>query len=207
MDIESTFKNLLKNLANVVTFLGLYGTICNLIIVIFFPEELIFMASMALFVVFTDWLDGKIARLLRTTSNFGAVLDQLRDKIFVVPIIIILTWRHHQIAGHLSIRAMVFMFGLIGLLLFVEVILFIAWWIFLISGKTQIKSHRWAKRKTAGEFVIIITWLISLIIEIELEKPIIDSSIYLISIMLIITNVFAYIALQTYYREYIKSSA
>lgn len=39
---------------------------------------------------FSDWLDGFLARKLKTVTNFGKVIDALTDKIFILGLFIIL---------------------------------------------------------------------------------------------------------------------
>lgn len=192
---------MLKNLANLVTFLGLYGAICNLVIAIFYYEQLWLMAIMAGFVIFTDWADGKIARNLEEASEFGAALDPLRDKVLVAPTLIIIFWRYNWIVKDLSAKLIVPIVGLIGLLLFIECILFIGWWILLAARKSQVPINKWGRRKTGGEFFVIMLWLIPLITEKYFEISLIKYFIYLIALALIITNILAYVTLKTYHKE------
>jgi len=202
MDIK--VKNwILENSANLVTFVGLYGAICNLVIAIFYHEQLAAMTIITILVIFTDWADGKIARDLKEISEFGAALDPLRDKVLVAPTLIIIFWRHRWIVAGISANLMIPIIGLIGLLLFIESILFVGWWMFLIAKKSQISSKKWGKAKTDGEFVVIILWLIPLMTEKYLETSLIQYFIYPIGLGLIVTNILAYITFKTYHKEYL----
>jgi CDP-diacylglycerol--glycerol-3-phosphate 3-phosphatidyltransferase len=41
----------------------------------------------------TDWLDGFFARKLNQKSDLGARLDQVIDRVFMIPIILLLLWK------------------------------------------------------------------------------------------------------------------
>lgn len=206
MDEKEIKNKFLENLANFITLTGLYGSICNFVIVIFYPEYLRLMAVITGWIIFSDWLDGKIAKdWLKHQSSFGAVLDPLRDKVFVVPTLIILTCRYYWVITKLPAKFVITTLGLIGLLIFIELILFVAWWIFLIAKRTQLKSIEWGRRKTFGEFIVVALWLISLILEVEYKIPAMQSLIYFIILALIITDILAYVALKNYHKEYLKS--
>lgn len=44
---------------------------------------------------FTDYLDGWLARKWNATSAFGAMLDQISDKLLVATLLVMLTYDHH----------------------------------------------------------------------------------------------------------------
>jgi cardiolipin synthase (CMP-forming) len=43
---------------------------------------------------FTDWLDGKLARLLNQTSRLGQLLDPAADRLYIVATVLALSVRH-----------------------------------------------------------------------------------------------------------------
>jgi cardiolipin synthase len=43
---------------------------------------------------FTDWLDGKLARMLHQTSRLGAMLDPAADRLYIVATLLALSSRH-----------------------------------------------------------------------------------------------------------------
>ncbi len=43
---------------------------------------------------FTDWLDGKLARLLHQTSRLGQVLDPAADRLYILATVLALSLRH-----------------------------------------------------------------------------------------------------------------
>ena len=43
---------------------------------------------------FTDWLDGKLARLLHQTSRLGQLLDPAADRLYILATVLALSLRH-----------------------------------------------------------------------------------------------------------------
>ena len=199
-------QKLLENLADLITFSRLFASIWLLITAWCNPEQLLFMAVLAGTAVLTDFLDGKIARKLEKTSKFGAALDQLGDKVFVMPSLGILVFKYGWVMNNLPSKLVNFIKALVVLLIFVEFLQLIAWWIFFLGRKLQAQSNYWAKIKTFSAFGVIIIWLILLILEIEFKKPVIQSWIYLIAFTLIVTDILAFAALKTYYEHYIEQA-
>jgi len=204
--IKNIKQKLLENLANLITFLRLFISIWLLITAWCNPEQIIFMAVLAGSAILTDFLDGKIARELKKTSKFGAALDQLGDKVFVMPSLGILVCKYGWVMNTLDSKLVNFVKALVVLLIFIEFLQLIAWWIFFLGKKFQAQSNKWAKAKTFGAFGVIIIWLIMLILEIEFKKPVIQSLIYLIAFTLIITDILAFFALNTYYHDYVEQT-
>lgn len=194
----------LENLANFFTFFRLFGSIWILVIAIRNPEQLWKMIIIAALVVLSDLIDGKIARKFNLTSHFGAALDQLGDKFFVVPGLVILSWRYRWMLTDVSSNLVNFAIALMGLLLFLEILFFVAWWVLFIVNKIQIHSNRWAKCKTFSMFPLVIVWLISIAIERDFKIPVVQNSIYLIVLGLILADIFGCAALKAYYQGYFK---
>lgn len=46
---------------------------------------------------FTDWLDGFFARKLNQTSELGARLDQVIDRVFMIPLVLILLFKVYSV--------------------------------------------------------------------------------------------------------------
>ncbi|MBL4820965.1 MAG: CDP-diacylglycerol--glycerol-3-phosphate 3-phosphatidyltransferase [Gammaproteobacteria bacterium] len=55
-----------------------------------FPGHSLWAAVVFAIASFTDWLDGYLARRLRQTSEFGAFLDPLADKLLVSLVLVLL---------------------------------------------------------------------------------------------------------------------
>jgi phosphatidylserine synthase len=57
-----------------------------------------------LFFAFTDWIDGKVARMQGTQGVYGALLDGIADKIFILPII----WQWGKTYTHEAVICVLF---------------------------------------------------------------------------------------------------
>ena len=84
------------NIPNVITLLRIV-TIPFIVGVFYFPDDLISFSAknvtattIFIFAAVTDWLDGYLARRLNQMSAFGAFLDPVADKLFVVGALVIL---------------------------------------------------------------------------------------------------------------------
>lgn len=192
---------ILQNLANLVTCLGLLGAIWIFVVAITNPKEIWLIIVLAIFVSLSDLADGIIARKLKRTSAFGAALDRLRDKVFVVPTLIVLTWYYRQAIANLPVVLLTLTWALIALIVFFEVVFLAAWWIF-ICKKLRIETSKRGKTKTFAEFSVIIVWLISLTIERYSQISVFQYSIWLIDLALFITALFTIASVKDYYQKY-----
>ena len=84
------------NIPNLITLIRII-TIPFIVGVFYFPDDLVsFTAknvtatSIFIFAAVTDWLDGYLARRLNQMSAFGAFLDPVADKLFVVGALVVL---------------------------------------------------------------------------------------------------------------------
>jgi cardiolipin synthase len=84
------------NTPNIIT-LSRIVTIPFIVGVFYFPDELVsfttknaIATAIFIFAAVTDWLDGYLARKLNQMSAFGAFLDPVADKLFVVGALVIL---------------------------------------------------------------------------------------------------------------------
>ena len=84
------------NVPNVIT-LSRIITIPFIVGVFYFPDDLVSFSAknvtataIFIFAAVTDWLDGYLARRLNQMSAFGAFLDPVADKLFVVGALIVL---------------------------------------------------------------------------------------------------------------------
>ncbi len=69
-----------------------------LVVVFYLPMEWANAAAVVVFVLaaITDWLDGWVARRFGMTSNFGAFLDPVADKLMVTVALVIIVQRHPE---------------------------------------------------------------------------------------------------------------
>ena len=87
---------MILNTPNIIT-LSRIVTIPFIVGVFYFPDDLvsfseknIIATAIFIFAAITDWLDGWLARRLNQMSAFGAFLDPVADKLFVVGALVIL---------------------------------------------------------------------------------------------------------------------
>jgi phosphatidylglycerophosphate synthase len=190
-----------RNLANAITISGFFAVIWLLVIAIINPEKLWLITILALFVGISDFFDGRIARKLKIESEFGSVIDRLRDKVFVTPILIILIWRQDCGLTNLPFVIISFTAALITSLAAIEALLFAAWWIGLFKKVTTM-ANKWGKRKMFCDFLIIMFWLLSLDAEKYFFTPVMPFSIILIDLVLIATLFLALKSLEGYWQSY-----
>jgi phosphatidylglycerophosphate synthase len=195
-------KWLFLNLANLITILGFLAVIWLLVIIFTEPEELWLITVLALSVGLSDLFDGKVARKFKIESRFGSIIDRLRDKIFVVPLLIILGQQIWKL--NLSFIVVSLTKALIISLVTIEILLFLAWWVGLFKRVTTV-ANKWGKRKMFCECLVIIFWLASLTIERYFHLLITAVfAIYLIDLMLLLAFFFAIKSLEGYYQSYLS---
>ena len=116
---------------------------------LFFLSQSMFLRLAAiLLAMFTDTLDGFLARRRRSTTQFGAVLDPAMDKLFVFIALGVLLYEHQfevwQAFAMLTRDIFLCIFG-----------------VYLkCSGKWQayqFRSIRWGKATTALQFIVLIS--------------------------------------------------
>lgn len=81
----------MKNLANILTLTRLI-LLPPMIVLFFIPFSWAAWACLVLYIIgaATDFLDGWVARKFNQVSEFGALMDPITDKIFVVTILLML---------------------------------------------------------------------------------------------------------------------
>ncbi|MCG8650489.1 MAG: CDP-alcohol phosphatidyltransferase family protein [Pirellulales bacterium] len=67
-------------LPNMITLIRIVGS--PVLVVLAIVDQISWLAGLAVLLVFTEWLDGFLARRLRVTSSTGARLDTVADAIF-----------------------------------------------------------------------------------------------------------------------------
>lgn len=90
---------LVRLFPNIVTILGLCAGLSSMRWAL--DERWELAASLILIAAFIDAVDGRLARMLNSTSNFGAQLDSLADflNFGVAPVFILYLWKTHEIKG------------------------------------------------------------------------------------------------------------
>ena len=84
------------NVPNIITLFRIL-TIPFIVGIFYFPDDLVSFSAknitataIFIFAAVTDWLDGYLARKLNQMSAFGAFLDPVADKLFVVGALVVL---------------------------------------------------------------------------------------------------------------------
>src|SRR5437660_12827115 len=95
-------------LPNLITLLALCAGLTAIRLAV--EEKLEWALAAIVFAALLDGIDGRIARLLKGTSKFGAELDSLTDFVNfgVAPALIVYFWSLHQLGNLGWIAAMVF---------------------------------------------------------------------------------------------------
>ena len=190
-----------QNMANAITVFGLIGTFWLLVIIISNPEQLWLILILAGLISLTDLIDGSVARRLEIKSNFGSALDRLRDKIFICPLLIILAWHYPESLGTASIVVNTLTKALIVVIVLLESLLLTIWLIGIIK-KLDVGSNKYGQAKMFCEFLVVMSWLISLTVKKYLDFSLIHFSIYLIDLIMVATIYLAIRSLEGYYQKY-----
>ncbi len=191
----------LRKLANFITYVGLIFTIGVPVLAFINPEQLWLMTVFAFFGGLSDFLDGRMADILETKSLFGGAFDKLRDKVFVVPNLIILIWVYRWALKDLPTWLFISTIILACSISFLELLLFIFAWIVAVK-KIPIEANKLGRIKMSFLFPVIILWLFSLAIQTSFKIPAFQFSIYLINAILGITGFLTVLSLENYYEKY-----
>jgi len=152
-----------QNLANIVTVIGLISSALFLIAVIIEPKNLFKITLFAFIAGISDFVDGPIARHLKTESVVGSYLDRIRDRVFVYPALIVLALRNkNNIDGLNTVTN-----ALIGAIIFLEIFIFISgsvaiFWHLKGCKKISLEPNESGKKKVFTGFIIILIWIFSL---------------------------------------------
>src|SRR5262249_12395279 len=83
------------NLANQLTVLRIaLGLATFLALTVHSPNAHLAALLMFLAATITDWIDGYVARAMKTISAFGKVADPIADKILIIGVLVALTREH-----------------------------------------------------------------------------------------------------------------
>ncbi len=91
------------NVPNILTLSRLVFTfILIYLILVDYPRNFIIVGVIFAIAAVTDWFDGFFARKLNQKSEIGARLDQVIDRVFMIPIIIVLLYKFYSIDPNLA---------------------------------------------------------------------------------------------------------
>ncbi len=87
------------NIPNLITFSRIAFIPIILVVYLYGNMAISYWLAALLFIIasITDWLDGYLARKLNQTSDYGAFLDPVADKLLVVCMLILLTSAHTEL--------------------------------------------------------------------------------------------------------------
>jgi len=193
----------LKNLANMITLLGVSAAVWLLILAILRPGQIVLMLFLTGFIGLTDLLDGIVAKRLKIKSRIGGAMDRLRDKLFICPTLVILTW-HYWLPARDSVLLPGFTEALVILIVAIEAILtFICF--AGIFKKLDVSSNEYGRKKMFCQFTVVMVWFLSLTIEKYSGLSIVKFSIYFIDFSLAVAVYFALRSLAGYFQRYTKN--
>lgn len=108
-------------------------------------------AAIFVFASVTDWLDGWLARRLNQTSNFGAFLDPVADKLMVAITLFLLVQNHNTVL--MAVTSAVIVGREIGVSALRE-------WMASVGQRSLVKVAMVGKAKTAMQMVAIVVLLV-----------------------------------------------
>lgn len=170
--------------------LSLFRMVMTIPILFLINFEFFFLAlTFFLIASLTDFFDGYFARKNSLSSEFGAFLDLMADKILVVSILI---WSIYLFSNYLL--------TIISLLIILREVIIISFRYYIIASKGDkelLKADRLGKLKTALQFVAL-----SFLIIHPVSTPFIfDVSLYL----LFFSTIISYFSLINYFMKGIKN--
>ena len=100
-----------------------------------------------------DGVDGYIARQYNQRSELGAILDPLADKLLLVSGVIVLSFRHGELLGHIPL-------WLTGTIIGRDILLLIGLGVIYITlGRVKVRPHLMGKIATVLQMVSVL-WIL-----------------------------------------------
>ncbi len=188
------------NVANLVTLLGLIFVFWTISLAVYCPEKIWLIILFVLIVGMSDKLDGWLARKFKTETQFGAMFDRLRDKIFICSLLIILVLRYWpQEIQNKAIFSLVV--ALVALTIVLELSLIISGTVGIVK-KVDIRASRYGKRKMGLQFGTVFFWFLSVGLEKQYGGSLFSWFIYLLTIVLFLSVIYAILSLADYLERY-----
>ncbi len=187
------------NLANILTTLRLISSVW-LILLVASNNQLFLIFTLVILCMITDIFDGRVARWCCIESRFGSFLDRMVDKIFICPLLAILSWNYWFSEGIVA-EIKIFTVALVTVLVLLEILLIISG-IFGLIKRLDIASNNWGKAKMVFESSVVFLWVLSLLFERYLNTKILFFSIYLIDVMLVAAIYLAVKSIEGYYQKW-----
>lgn len=196
-DIKERFNNWwTQNKANLVTVIGVISAFLFLRTAILEFQSIRKQIIYASIAAITDFIDGRIARKNNSISVFGSYIDRIRDRIFVYPGIIILSWQHKE-----KIIFPEMLVCLILSLAFFEALIFrvgaIGYWWYLRGKDINLQPNDFGKKKMFAGFTVVLIWLFSLYLECQGIASL-KYSMWIIYLGLTLMTYWSYVSWQEY---------
>lgn len=159
MNYELTKTWAIRNLANMITTVGIILCFIIQVVIYAYPGCTLVLLELASLVIATDWIDGPVARYFElngykgSVSDVGKFLDRFRDKDFQLTFFFFLIW-HPGVGYHLK--------WAFSLLIVSEFILLATLFIG-VKRKADVAAVKWGKWKMILECVTILACLANLI--------------------------------------------
>ncbi len=159
MNFKFTRTWAIRNLANMITTLGIMLCFVTQGVIYAHPEGMLLLLVLASLVIATDWIDGLVARYFEThgypgsVSDVGKFLDRFRDKDFQLTFFFYLIW-HPGVGYNLK--------WAFSLLIVSEFILLATLFVGA-KRKADVSAVKWGKWKMVLECVTILACLANLI--------------------------------------------
>jgi len=202
MQIRDPVSNwLFVNLANLITTSRLIFSVW-LVLLAIFSDQLFLMFILVALCGIADWADGWAARRYNITSQFGAFLDRMADKIFICPTMVILVWKYWP-SVEVSSALKFLTEGLVVVVILLEITLTISG-VFALIKNLDTSSNKWGKVKMVFQSAAVFSWFLCLVIEYYLKIKIIYLVIFLIDAILIAAIGLAVKSIEGYWQRYQK---
>jgi CDP-diacylglycerol--glycerol-3-phosphate 3-phosphatidyltransferase len=174
-----------KNLPNILTTLRILVTPI-LIYLIHLQIYNVAIVIFALSIMFTDFLDGYLARKYKLVSNYGKLMDPIADKIFVFGILSVFLMQNQIfLLSYLIALFREFLVSAIRML--------------ALEKNLVIAADKYGKIKTVLQFVFIFVTFIYIINQNEMVK-------YLKLTVEVLMTIFTLVSLVNYFVQYKKTT-
>lgn len=192
MSTKGSFKVwFLANRANFITVFRLFCSVCLVPLAAGMDNIFPVFVLMALCGV-SDFLDGWVARHYKITSQIGAILDQVADKVFIFSAIFLI-WLYRS-----AVDADMFWTELLIAAIILLEIFHAAGWFAMLIKKLHISSGEWGRTKMALQLLAVLGWFFCLTLERHLEIKIMHQAIFVINalfagvIIMAVANIVGY---------------
>ena len=187
-----------SNLANAITAGSLIITVFLVVLLVLDSDRIGMILILSGLIGFADLLDGFLARKFRIESDFGRILDPVRDKIFIISlaVFLIINLRKMALGSHLFFT---FFLGAVALILEVLIASLALRFYF---KRALVLPNKAGKIKMGLLCAVVLLGLLSVYFERELNLAVLNKSIFLIDFLLMLAIVFSVKSIIGYWQKY-----